>query len=151
VEEVLVGKVHFFLIYIDHGCLQTRARSCNGVPPQTPAHRCPRYTAARALLRQETSRIPKLRIDLLLYSNMGANAMAQYIRLTEWQAIRQWMLGHAEPNRQHRAKKSRMGDTWPTPRRTRYGLQRGVRRRDRELEGRMGEPQGENPGTQPGK
>src|SRR5258707_10839980 len=38
---------------------------------------------------------------------------------------------HAEPNRQHRAKKSRMGDTWPTPQRTRYGLQRGVRRRDR--------------------
>ena len=43
-------------------------------------------------MRQETSRIPKLRIDLLLYTNMGANAMAQYIRSTGV-ATRQWMLG----------------------------------------------------------
>ena len=57
----------------DTGC------SCNGAPPQTLAHlilRCPRYTATRALMRQETSRISKLRIDLLLYTNMEANAMA---------------------------------------------------------------------------
>jgi len=61
----------------DMGC------SCSGAPPQMPVHlilRCPHYRAARALMRRETPRIPKLRIDLLLYTNMGADAMAQYIR-----------------------------------------------------------------------
>jgi len=40
------------------------------------------------------------------------------------------------------------GDTWPTPQRTRRILQRV---KDREMEGKTGELQGENPGTRPGK
>jgi hypothetical protein len=101
VTQLRTGHGYFnsYLQRIPTSQIEDRGCSCNGAPPQTPAHlilRCPRYTAARALMRQETSRIPKLRIDLLLYTNMGANAMAQYIRRTGV-ATRQWMLGTRSP------------------------------------------------------
>jgi ribonuclease HI len=101
VTQLRTGHGYFnsYLQRIPTSQIEDRGCSCNGAPPQTPAHlilRCPRYKAARALMRQETSRIPKLRIDLLLYTNMGANAMAQYIRRTGV-ATRQWMLGTRSP------------------------------------------------------
>ena len=46
----------------DRGC------SCSGAPPQTPAHlilRCQQHAKARMMMRRETPKIPKLRLDLL--------------------------------------------------------------------------------------
>jgi hypothetical protein len=57
----------------DTGC------SCSGSPPQTPAHlilRFPQHAKARMVMRRKTPRIPKLRLNLLLYTNMGAEALA---------------------------------------------------------------------------
>ena len=44
------------------------------------------------MMRRETPRIPKLRLDLLLYTNMGAEALAKYLRTTKV-ATRWWKLG----------------------------------------------------------
>jgi len=44
------------------------------------------------MMRRETSKIPKLRLDLLLYTNMGAEALAKYLR-TSKVATRRWKLG----------------------------------------------------------
>jgi hypothetical protein len=73
----------------DTGC------SCSGSPPQTPAHlilRCPQHAKARMVMRRETCRIPNLRLDLLLYTNMGAEALAKYLKTTKL-ATRRWKLG----------------------------------------------------------
>jgi len=34
-------------------------------------------------MRSETPKIPKLRLDLLLYTNMGAEALAKYLKTTK--------------------------------------------------------------------
>ena len=89
------GYFNSYLQIIPTSYVEDRGCSCSGAPAQTPVHlilRCPHYRAARALMRRETPRSPKLRIDLLLYNNMGADAMAQYIRRTGV-ATRRWMLG----------------------------------------------------------
>ncbi len=101
VTQLRTGHGYFnsYLQRIPTSHVEDRGCSCNGAPPQTPVHlilRCPHYRAARALMRRETPRIPKLRIDLLLYTNMGADAMAQYIRRTGV-ATRRWMLGIQTP------------------------------------------------------
>jgi hypothetical protein len=44
------------------------------------------------MMRRETPKIPKLRLDLLLYTNMGAEALAKYLRTTKV-ATRRWKLG----------------------------------------------------------
>jgi len=44
------------------------------------------------VMRRETPKIPKLRLDLLLYINMGAEALAKYLRTTKV-ATRRWKLG----------------------------------------------------------
>jgi len=44
------------------------------------------------MMRRETPKIPKLRLDLLLYTNMGAEALAKYLKTTKV-ATRRWKLG----------------------------------------------------------
>jgi len=44
------------------------------------------------VVRRETPKIPKLRLDLLLYTNMGAEALAKYLETTKV-ATRRWKLG----------------------------------------------------------
>ena len=34
-------------------------------------------------MRRKTAKIPKLRLDLLLYTNMGAEALAKYLKTTK--------------------------------------------------------------------
>ena len=44
------------------------------------------------MMRRETPKIPKLRLDLLLYTNMGAKALAKYLQTIKV-ATRRWKLG----------------------------------------------------------
>ena len=44
------------------------------------------------MMRRETPKIPKLHLDLLLYTNMGAEALAKYLK-TPKVATRRWKLG----------------------------------------------------------
>jgi len=44
------------------------------------------------VVRRGTPKIPKLRLDLLLYTNMGAEALAKYLKTTKM-ATRRWKLG----------------------------------------------------------
>jgi hypothetical protein len=44
------------------------------------------------VMRRDTPRIPKLSLDLLLYTNMGAEALAKYLKTTKV-ATRRWKLG----------------------------------------------------------
>ena len=44
------------------------------------------------MMRRETPKIPKLRLDLLLYTNMGVKALTKYLRTTKI-ATRRWKLG----------------------------------------------------------
>jgi len=74
----------------DRGC------SCSGTPPQAPVHfilQCPHHAKARMIMWRETPKIPKLRIDLPLHTNIGAEALAKYLKTTKV-ATRQWKLGN---------------------------------------------------------
>ena len=56
-------------------------------PPATSktqgAAEVPTNTPKRIRMRRETPKIPKLRLDLLLYTNMGAEALAKHLRTTK--------------------------------------------------------------------
>ena len=43
------------------------------------------------MMRRDTPKIPKLRLDLFLHTNMGAEALAKYLRTTK-AATRRWKL-----------------------------------------------------------
>jgi hypothetical protein len=89
------GYFNSYLSKIPTSNVEDRGCSCSGTPPQTPAHlilRCQQHAKARMIMRRETPRIPKLRLDLLLYTNMGAKALAKYLQTTKV-ATRRWKLG----------------------------------------------------------
>ena len=73
----------------------TNQCNCRGNPPQTPAHLilwCPIHQRARQRMRTLTPKIPRLRLQLLLYTNMGADALGSYLTTTRV-ATRRWKLG----------------------------------------------------------
>ena len=81
--------------------LQRRTTTDTGIPrPEVPT-----TLPSAVMMRRETPKIPKLRLDLLLYTNMGAEALAKYQsgnqtvgswyqRQTSERNTRHWM-GHA--------------------------------------------------------
>jgi len=116
------------------------------------------------MMRRETPKVPKLRLDLLLYT-MGAEALAKYLKTTKV-ATRRWKLGINDnpanatnaigwgtldqPHDEHH-NGSQRGDRG----RGGGGEWRGVRELRRtsiewDRGGGMGELQGENPGTRLG-
>jgi len=90
------GYFNSYLSKIPTSDVEDRGGSCSGATQhQTPAHlilKCQQHTKARMVMRRETPKIPKLRLDLLLYINMGAEALAKYLRTTKV-ATRRWKLG----------------------------------------------------------
>ena len=67
--------------------LQRRTTTDTGTPHPEVQH-----AKVRMMMRRETLKIPKLRLDLLLYTNMGAEALAKYLITTKALAARRWKL-----------------------------------------------------------
>ena len=124
VTQLRTGHGYFnsYLQRIHTSQIEDRGGSCNGAPPQMPTlHSSASTYATGNLSDSETSNRPPA-----IYQHGSQRDGPIYTAHRSGnQAVD---AKHTEPNRQHRAKKSRMGDTRPNPHRTRYGLQRGVRR-----------------------
>jgi len=58
-------------------------------------HLRPHHARARMMMRRETPKIPKLRIDLLLCTNMGVETLAEYLSTTRLQ-LERWKLSIAD-------------------------------------------------------
>jgi len=53
------------------------------------------------MMRRETPKIPKLRLDLLLYTKMGAETLAKYLETTN-QTVETWYRRQtSERNKRH--------------------------------------------------
>jgi len=68
-------------------------RGCSTTTDTGTAHPEVQRAKVRMMMRRETLKIPKLRLDLLLYTNMGAEALAKYLITTKVLAARRWELG----------------------------------------------------------
>ena len=89
VTQLRTGHGYFnsYLYKIPTNNTMTNQCNCRGNSPQTPAHLilwCPIHQRARQRMRALTPKIPRLRLQLLLYTNMGADALGSYLTPPEW-------------------------------------------------------------------